>query len=350
MTENGEVVDVDLPDAHALDDDDEEFAEEERLAKRTPEERVAIWQQHAAETADIQVTAASSSAAPPQAHAQAPVQAPAQAQHHGDERLAKRQRGEPTLQNVMDAIGDLNISLTRQMQSMEHRQERLESEFRSQSNAVARLETEFKSHCQVVESRFESMERRLKALEEARPASNAPAAQTTHQNIDDLVAILGGWEQDTKRAKMEADFRRHLQQHLQPLEHFAPRKRGTIMVLKYESEEKRRADINWVREHRDAIPTLQIWAARSRPKQDRMRRTHVSRLVREIQSHITPAEKASEHLEAEYDLGIVYFDDVRLCERKGHNMHFFEENWQSKFQDRATSMLAAARTVADEQS
>eukprot|EP00971_Amphidinium_carterae_P150791 2989672-Amphidinium_carterae.1 len=65
-----------FPDAQLEDED--EYVEEERLARRTPDERLAIWQQH---------QAASSRAQP-------------QEQQHQDERLAKRARGEPTLQNA----------------------------------------------------------------------------------------------------------------------------------------------------------------------------------------------------------------------------------------------------------
>eukprot|EP00971_Amphidinium_carterae_P215885 4285228-Amphidinium_carterae.1 len=56
--------------------------------------------------------------------------------------------------------------------------------------SLARLETEFKSHCQVVESRFESMEKRLKQLEDARAQPSAATPQNVQENVDDLVAIL----------------------------------------------------------------------------------------------------------------------------------------------------------------
>eukprot|EP00971_Amphidinium_carterae_P137643 2727916-Amphidinium_carterae.1 len=41
---------------------------------------------------------------------------------------------------------------------------------------------------------------------------------------------------------MESDFKRYLQPHMQPLEHFAPRKRGTIMVLNSSMRQRRNAE------------------------------------------------------------------------------------------------------------
>eukprot|EP00971_Amphidinium_carterae_P208674 4140324-Amphidinium_carterae.1 len=116
------------------------------------------------------------------------------------------------------------------------------------------------------------------------------------------------------------------------------------MVLKYETEDKRRHQLGprapWGR-----FCYADLVRFKHRSKQDRMRRTQVSKMVRDIQCHLTPAEKASEHLEAEHDLGISYFDDVSLRERKGHRMNCYNEHW-----DRAAAMLEVVRAASEEQS
>eukprot|EP00971_Amphidinium_carterae_P177993 3529942-Amphidinium_carterae.2 len=63
------------------------------------------------------------------------------------------------------------------------------------------------------------------------------------------------------------------------------------------------------------------------------------------QSHVSSDENAADHLEAEYDI-----DDVRLSERKGHNIHHYDENWRSKLHDRAPTMLAAMRAITTDDS
>eukprot|EP00971_Amphidinium_carterae_P255675 5076263-Amphidinium_carterae.1 len=241
----------------------------------------------------------------------------------GGESTSKRRKPQQAyeLKDVMEAIGDLNLSMSRRLDTMQ-------GELRSVSSKQQQLETDFRNYSQRVEDRFSTMEARIKALED-RPATSQ-ADTSNGATSEEHIAILGGWPQDSKRSRLEQDYTTHLQGKLCAVDKFAPKKRGTIMVLKYSSDANMRKDIAYLRANRNAVPGLELWAAKSRPKSDRDRRSQISKMLRTLRQHL-PNGMDSDLAEAEFEPGILYFDDRRLCQRDGVVWKWHEEHWEEKF-------------------
>ena len=251
-----------------------------------------------------------------------------------DGQMAKARRADHA-DEIIGAINALGQSLGGRLDKMAEdvhnitkQQKELEGELRTQSVDTRR--------------RFEELEGRLAKIEEkqetaaAAAAAAAPEQQQQQQrrrnekeSEDMLMAVLGGWAKDSKKAVIEKEFKEHFQSHLHMVEWFVPKKRTSVVLLRYENLAQKRADAQFVRDRAERLlPGRSAWHIPSRPPEIREQRAVISRVLRVVATHLSEDEQ--KELDWDHGAGIIYYDDVRILQRQSGIYNILEDKVRAK--------------------